>query len=163
MANPTVEKPTKAKDTDLIPMGASELQLAVPEVPGFVLYWFADRPGRIVRAQRQGWVFVKSDEVDIPNFKTIAGDTTVSGNSDLGSRVSVYGHTDERGAVVNLYLMKISDDKWKELEASREQQSDRVVDAIMGSRIGGEQEVGEGGQRRYSPKFIKNTIFQKKR
>jgi len=111
---------------------------------------------------RQGWEFVSPDEVDIPNFKTIAGDVAESGNQDLGSRISVYGYTDVGGRVVNQYLMKVKKELWDQLEESREQQSDRILSALQGSRVGAEQERGDDAQRRYQPKQG-NTIFQKKR
>lgn len=161
--NPSVEQPTAAKETsDFIPMGMSELQLAVPEIPGFKLYWFCDRPGRIPRALRQGWSFVSPEEVDVPNFKTLAGDVTADGNQDLGDRVSVYGYTDIGGRIVNQYLMKVKQELWDNLESVREQQSDRILDALRGSRVGAEREQGEDAQRRYQPK-MRNTIFEKKR
>lgn len=161
-SNPTVEQPKTVKTADYIPMGQSELQLAVPEIPGYVLYWPCDRPGRIPRMLRQGWEFVLHSEVDIPNFKTVAGDVAASGNADLGERISVYGYTDAGGRAVNQYLMKIKKERWQELEDWREQQSDRVVQSLRSSQIGVEREAEGDAARRYIPKQ-RNTIFDKKR
>ena len=162
--NPTVEAPKRAKEADLIPMGMTELQLAVPEIPGFHLYWFADRPGRIARAQRQGWVFVMDDEVEVMNFKTVAGSVAESGNADLGGRVSLYGGTNDQGQAFNLYLMKIPEEKWTELEAFREAQADRTIAALRGGQAQAPDGTMQGDQsQRYSPKVIKNTVFEKKR
>lgn len=161
--NPTVEKARRAKDADFIPMGMTELQLSVPEIEGFKIYWFADRPGRISRAQRQGWEFVMDDEVEVMNFKTIAGSVLDNGNQDLGSRVSVYGGSDDQGRSVGLYLMKLPEQRWKELEAFRESQSDRTIDAILGGRVASPGGETADQSHRYSPAAIKNTIFAKKK
>ena len=161
-SNPTVDQPKAAASADLIPMGMSELQLAVPEIPGYVLYWPCDRPGRIPRMLRQGWEFVEHSEVDVPNFKTISGNVSDSGNADLGDRVCVFGYTDVGGRAVMQYLMKIKRERWEELDEWREQQSDRVVGALKGSRIGVENEAAGDAAHRYQPK-TRNTIFDKKR
>ena len=160
--NPTVEQPKAAQTADLIPMGESELQLSVPEIPGYVTYWPCDRPGRIARMIRQGWEFVSHEEIDLPNFKTVAGDVADSGNADLGDKISVFGYTDVGGRAVNQYLMKIKVERWQQLEEWREQQSDKVVAAFRHSRIGADREAEGDAANRYVAK-AGNTFFDKKR
>ncbi len=115
-----VERKAKAKR---ISMSVPRLKLEVPELPGFKLYWFADRPGRILQAQAGGYEFVSSDEALIHSF-SLASDSSESGNSDLGSRISVVSGGER------LYLMKIKQEWYEQDQAEAQKIPDRVDEAI---------------------------------
>lgn len=146
-ANPQMKRVTEASR---IPMGGPEQQLAVPEIEGYVLHWFLDSPGRIPRALAAGWEFVEQDEVQLNN-RSYASDPGGDGNSDLGSRVSVYGSPGERGeATRQLYLMKIRKDWYDADMKLRQKDTDAVVEALRGGKIGVSEEALEDRRHRYS-------------
>ena len=139
-------------DDSRIPMSLPQLMLQVPEIPGFVMHWFADRPGRISRALQAGYVIVDPSEVRINNFG-LAADLTQTGNTDLGSRVSVHGGTAENGVAERLYLMKIKQEWYDKDMALREEASDRVVQALRQGTVGVDREKMADAAKRYA----KNT------
>lgn len=155
--NPANIPETSVTEETRVPMGAPDMKLAVPEIEGFHLHWFADRPGRIPRAVAGGYEFVTPEEVKIRNFG-FASDLLQTGNTDLGSRVSVHGGTDERGAAERLYLMKIRNDWYARDMALREEKADNTVAALRAGRIGAERD--SNANRRY----VKDTenLFTKK-
>lgn len=163
--NPSSAAATAVRDEDFINMSASERMLEVPPIEGYVLYWFADRPGRIGRKLAEGWEFVEQDEIRVPNFKTIAGTVAESGSTDLGTRVSVHGYEGDNGQSVRLYLLKIKRELWtKRVDDPREARSEQIASAMKGRRIGLEREQGEDAQRRYIPRVTgRTTLFDKKR
>ena len=77
-----------------IPMSAPVQRLQVPEMPGWKLHWFRGEPGRIARAQRAGYRFVEENEVRVNNFD-LGGSKDNSGNTDLGTRVSIEAGEDD--------------------------------------------------------------------
>jgi len=155
--NPANVPATSVTDENRVPMSLPDLKLAVPEIPGFVLHWFADRPGRISRAAAAGYQFVDREEVRVRNFG-FAEDLLNSGNTDLGSRVSVHGGTDERGGAERLYLMKIKQEWYDKDMALREETSDKIVASLRAGKIGSERDSNVN--RRY----VKDTdnLFTKK-
>lgn len=161
MTNPANEAATRVTEESRVPMGLPQLQLEVPEIEGYVMHWFADRPGRVPRALRGGYEFVAPDEVQLNN-STLAGDTTVSGNTDLGSRVSVHAGTDERGNGIRLYLMKIKREWWEKDATLREETSERIADSLRGGRTGGEKDSAQDASLRYV-KRTENIFTRKKR
>ncbi|MHB8413926.1 MAG: hypothetical protein ACYDB1_00830 [Acidiferrobacteraceae bacterium] len=162
--NPSVEAPERSVASDYLPMGGPTRQLELPEIEGYVTYWFADRPGRIDWALTRGWEFVSKDEVDIGNFRTIGGSVEDSGSTDLGSRISVHGYEGSDGKSVRLYAMKVKHELWSKLESYREEQSERIAAAVKGHRIGVERETQGDASKRYSPRVGgKTTLFDKKR
>lgn len=159
--NPANE-PTKrvVDDTTRVPMSLPNLMLQVPEIDGYVMHWFADRPGRIGRAMKAGYEFVGPDEVELTNFD-LASDVANSGNTDMGTRVSVHGGTAEGGKPERLYLMKIKKEWYDKDMALREEATDKVVKALRGGTVGADRESMANAAQRYA----KNTdnLFTKKR
>src|SRR6266850_4470127 len=155
--NPANLPETSVTDETRIPMNRPDLKLAVPEIEGFVLHWFADRPGRIPRAMAAGYTFVDPEEVKIRNFG-FAEDLIKSGNTDLGSRVSVHGGVDDQGKAERLYLMKIKQEWYDKDMALREETSDKIVASLRGGKVGAEAD--SNANRRY----VKDTenLFTKK-
>ena len=158
MNNPANSSPVT--DETRIPMSLPQLMLEVPEIPGYVMHWFADRPGRISRAIQGGYEFVNYDEVKLNNFG-MAADLTQTGNTDLGSRVSVHGGTAENGGSERLYLMKVKKEWYDKDMELREQASDRIVQALKQGAVGADREKMADAAKRYA----RNTdnLFTKKR
>lgn len=158
--NPANEPRKGVDDATRIPMGLPQMMLEVPEIEGYIMHWFADRPGRISRAVNAGYEFVHPDEVRINNFG-LASSVLESGNTDLGTRVSVHGSVAENGGSERLYLMKIKKEWYEKDMELREQHSDRVVNTLRNGLTGAEKEKMADQHRRYA----RNTdnIFTKRK
>lgn len=111
-ANVVGEQPARQR----IPMSVPVPRLAVPEIPGFKLRWFYGDPGRIQRAMQGGYEFVNRDEVALNNRDLLGSDSAMSGNTDMGTRVSIIsgGDVGADGQVARMYLMKIPLKFWLE-------------------------------------------------
>jgi len=109
-ANPA-DKVNKQSIDELrrIPAGAPALSLAVPEIPGYHLHWFA---GRNIQKALQGWYeFVDVTEVQLMPDRDSLGSDLTYGNTDLGTRVSKASKDfDENNQPERLYLMKIKEE-----------------------------------------------------
>ena len=159
MNNPANIQSLSVTDETRIPMSLPQLMLQVPDIEGYVLFWFADRPGRISRAVAAGYEFVQPEEVRINNFG-LASDLTQTGNTDMGTRVSVHGGVSEQGGAERLYLMKIRQEWYDKDMQLREEASDRQVQALRSGLTGSEREKMVDASKRYA----KNTdnLFTKK-
>lgn len=159
--NPANEQPQRVTDESRVPMGMPQLTLEVPEIPGYKMHWFADRPGRIARALRGGYEFVSPDEIKLNNF-SVADSIANSGNTDLGNRVSVYGGTDDKGSSVRLYLMKVKEEWWQKDMDLREETSERIVNTLRGGRVGAEKGSAQDAALRYT-RGTENLFTRKRR
>jgi len=149
---------TVVTDSNRISMALPQLTLEVPAIPGFVMHWFADRPGRIARAINGGYEFVSPDEVRVNNFG-LAEDLNNSGNSDLGTRISVHGGTDDKGASQRLYLMKIKKEWYDKDMSLREEASDRVAESLKA----GQQSNGRGTVEDAAKRYVRTDhLFTRK-
>lgn len=77
-------------------------KLEAPKIPGYNLYWFLER--NVLAAQEGGYEFVEAKET-VLNQHGLANASETSGNTDLGTRVSVSTTGPDGGE--RLYLMKI--------------------------------------------------------
>ena len=165
-ANPSNAAKASPAERKRIPLTLPRSRLAVPEVPGYHLHWFEDKPGRIQAAQDAGYEFVDQEEVNLTD-RTIGGDGLKGGNTDLGSRVStlsapVGGATDAQGQPMRLYLMKQKLEWYIEDQKILQARNDQIVDSLtvafregqVGGRAEGEtaqdaaaRYVGHGGVR----------------
>lgn len=148
-ANPLVTgKPVAERKR--IPMSVPILKLEIPEgaCPGFHLYWFLDR--NIQRAIRAGYEFVNADEVSI-NQVGIATGSTISGNSDMGTRVSIPAGVGPDNQPEHLYLMKIKQEWWTADQKEIEKVNTRTMDAIFKEKqVAGSDKVSpEDREKRY--------------
>ena len=140
-----------------IPMSAPVQRLQVPEMPGFKLHWFRGEPGRIARAQRAGYKFVDETEVRVNNFD-LGGSKDNSGNTDLGTRVSIEAGEDDG----RLYLMKVPQELYDYAQKLLGREVDSVVDALTSGKVGSENdEEASDTANRYVQK--KRTKLFKKR
>lgn len=124
----------QARSMQRISMSVPQLRLEVPEVPGYYLYWFLGRS--IQRAIRAGYTFVEDGDVDVPNLN-VAGDASASGNSDMGTRISVIaGGLDEGTAEPQrLYLMKIPQELRDQDVQAIEANNERIAAALRGGQM----------------------------
>ena len=137
----TPEKP--AAERTRIPMTTPMRRLEVPEIPGYHLQWLRGDAARIQQALRAGFEFVSNEEVGLNPFD-LGGDAKNSGNTDMGSRVSIIDGSDvaHDGQAIRSYLMKQRKDLHDEDEKLRQAQNDRVVEALTA----GIKQGAPGGQ-----------------
>lgn len=160
VGSPATERALGVTDETRIPMSLPHMMLQVPEIPGYVMHWFADRPGRISRALAAGYEYVDPAEVRINNFGLAADLASESGNTDMGTRVSVHGGVSEQGGAERLYLMKVKQEWYDKDMQVREEAADRQVAALRQGLTGAEREKLVDATKRYA----KNTdnLFTKK-
>jgi hypothetical protein len=132
-------------------------KLSVPDIPGYHLHWMIGTPARIAQAQRAGYTFVDEDEADVVN--TSLGDSASrSGNTDMGSRVSVIASRDtgEDGKEQRLYLMKIPLEYWEEDQAALESKNEQVAASLRG---GNDTQANQyGNENRYIPEANRKSV-----
>jgi hypothetical protein len=150
-----------------VPFNTPQSKFGDVEIPGYVTHWFKGEPGRLQRAMRAGYEFVKPEEIEQYNFD-LAGDLTEAGHSDLGDRVSIPAQSGvgENGQYLRLYLMKLKVEFRKQDQRQYEiDRIDPIVQAITGGKIG----AGEAGETpgdvkvRYQKPFKLPEMFTKKR
>ncbi len=125
-----------------IPMSVPVQRLSVPDIPGYHLHWFVGTPERLGRAQDGGYEFVEEQDTAIADAG-LGGTSTRTGNTDLGSRVSVIAGSEigRDGQPVRLVLMKIKQEWYEEDQQLVEERNDKVVATLLG----GMQDGGAGG------------------
>lgn len=142
-----------------IPMTLPTQKLAVPEIPGYFTYWMLGKPERLKAADDAGYEFVHEEEVNVNN-SSLGGDAAKSGNTDMGSRVSVLASStgegeSSGGQPLRLYLMK---QKWEwhlEDQGILERQNEGIANALTASfgqgAVGGKAdgETSADFQQRY--------------
>jgi len=134
-ANATVEPKRNRKNR--IPMSVPMRKLEVPEISGYHLHWIKE--SNIPRALQACYEFVDYDEVPV-NQRGVGTDTEMSGNTDLGSRVSIAAGIGADGRPERLILMKLAEDLWLEDRAA----IDTRNAGIMGSIFRGEKILDKG-------------------
>lgn len=131
--NPANAAPKKSVERARIPMSVPMQKLQVPEIQGYHLHWMLDQGGRIQQAIRAGYEFVEQEEVELNNFG-LADDASKSGNTDLGSRVSISAGADlgQDGTEQRLYLMKIRQEWWEEDQRQLEARNEQIAASLRG-------------------------------
>lgn len=114
-----------------IPMSVPVQRLSVPDIPGYHLHWFLGTAERINRALSGGYEFVDEEETTM-NDAGLGGTSTRTGNTDLGSRVSVIsGQQVTNGQPVRLILMKLRQELFEEDQLLVEERNDQVVQSLF--------------------------------
>lgn len=128
------ERPAKdPAERRRVPFTTPIRKLEVPELPGYHLRWVLGTPQRIGQALQAGYEFVSPDEVQLNN-SLLGDDPLRSGNTDLGSRVSVVaGGVDETGQALRLYLMKQKLEFYLEDQAVLDRRNAAIADALLAS------------------------------
>lgn len=148
--NPATKTEVVAAERKRIPMSVPVQALEVPDIPGYHQHWFSGTPERIQRAKDGGYEFVDENEV-IPNAVTLGGNSAVSGNTDMGSRVSVVSGQEVGmdGQPNRLILMKIKEEWWLEDQKLIEARNTEIRDALLGGMVGAENDAPGDSQFRY--------------
>lgn len=145
-----------------IPMSVPVQRLAVPDVPGYHIHWFMGTEERIARALEAGYEFMDETET-VMNDAGLGGTSTRTGNTDMGSRVSVIGGTEigRDGQPVRLVLMKLRQEWYEEDQKLVQARNDQVVAKLLG----GMQEGGghDPSHRYVDPKRTAIPEFFKRR
>ena len=147
--NPGTSSTPTTAERKRIPMSVPVQRLEVPDMPGWHLHWFLSTPERLQRAADGGYEFVDEREVKINNV-SLGGDSAISGNTDMGSRVSVVSGQEvgKDGQPTRLVLMKIKQEWWDEDQLRVEARNTKVRDALLGGMIGAEKDsAGDAGTR----------------
>jgi len=133
-----------------VPMSLPTQKLAVPDIPGYHLHWMIGTPSRIQQALKAGYEFVDPEETEVNNFG-LADDASKSGNTDMGSRVSVLAGSDagESGQGDRLFLMKIKQEWWEEDQKVLEQRNEQVAATLRGGQDISANQYGT--EQRYIP------------
>ena len=124
-ANP----PEKRKRGARVSMALQRQRLQVPDIPGFRTYWFKDE--NIPAALDAYYEFVKRDEISM-NPLGIGNSYEESGNTDLGTNVSIVAGQNAAGHSVRLHLMKLPMEYYKEDQKMVEQRNMSIMQAIFG-------------------------------
>lgn len=130
--NPTVAPGKTVSERRRIPLSVPQRKLEVPQIPGFHLRWIRGTAARLKQAEDAGFLYVDDTEVGLNNTM-IGGDATKTGNTDMGSRVSIIeGGEVENGQAVRLYLMKQPMEYYLEDRKITEDRNDSIADALNG-------------------------------
>ncbi len=165
-SNPANEVDTGSLPKGFQPMSAGVRKLEVPDRTGFHRRWIRSDAGRIAKAQRAGYRFVKSDEVELSNFD-LGGDAKNSGNTDLGTNVSVISGdgADHTGQPGRLYLMECPLEYYEASRSIIEDRNESVAEALRGGNLG----AGANGEsmsdvsRRYTKGSMPDLFTPKNR
>lgn len=131
------------------PMTDGEQSLKVAERPGYHRHWFRGTPSRLARAQQAGYTFVKEEDVLVTN-KDLGGDGSVSGSTDLGSRVSVVsGAVSDDGQAERLYLMECPQELFEHAQKILAERNESVAEALRSGMIGSARETSGDVKHRY--------------
>ncbi len=139
--NPANEQAVAVLPRDYKPMSSAQMKLEVPQKDGYHRHWFRGEPNRIYRAQQAGYRFVDPKEIDINNFD-LGGDAKSSGNTDMGSRVSLItgDGLDNTGQPSRLYLMECPLELYEKSMSHIADLNEGVAAAVRGGQIGAEQD-----------------------
>jgi hypothetical protein len=166
MTNPANLKEKYNLPPDFIPMSSGSLKLQVPEKEGFHRRWFRSDPGRIARAIQAGYQFVSKDEVALANFD-LGGDAKNSGDTDMGTRVSVISgdKADSTGQPARLYLMECPMEVYRYSRKLLRDRNESVAEALRGGKIGAghDDETREDQAQRYVKGKVPDLFNPKKR
>lgn len=163
-ANPSASaedvKVAAAETSKRIPMSSPKAKLGTPEIPGYHLHWINDYPGRIAQAIRGGYEFVSGEETHITS-QDLGGDEAISGNTDLGSRVSVVVGRDDNEKGLRAYLMKVRNEFYQEDQGVIQDRVDGLHDAMRQ----GKQEAGDSEKdraQRYVQRVKMNSTYSRR-
>jgi hypothetical protein len=118
-----------------VSMSIPSMKMQVPEIPGYHCHWINDYQGRVEKAIRAKYEFVDADEVELHDF-SLAGDSTKTGNQDLGTRVSMVVGTDEGGKPMRAYLMKLREELWKIDQELQQRPNDEISQQLKRGKLG---------------------------
>jgi hypothetical protein len=124
-SEPTADMPARRAR---ISMSDVQRRLEVPDIPGYRMYWFKDE--NVPRAIDAYYEFVKDWELKVPHNSI--GSSEGSGNTDLGTNVSIIAGQNEEGRPVRLNLMKLPLQYYREDQKKIELRNAAIMEAIFG-------------------------------
>jgi hypothetical protein len=139
------------------PMSTPTRKLEVPEIQGWHMHWFRD--SNIPRALQAGYVFVDSSELTVNQFN-VATSQSITGNSDLGTRVRVQESFTEAGQPGMLTLMKIRQEWYDEDQLKIASRNMEIMKAIFRDK----RILGNPGMRQDDAdvRYVKTALFSRK-
>lgn len=148
-----------AAERKRIPMSVPVQKLDAPEIPGYHLHWFLGTPERLQRAIDGGYEFVDQKEVKLINA-TLGGDSAVSGNTDMGSQVSIISGSEvgKDGQPIRMVLMKIKNEWYEEDQKLVYERNLQVADALTGGMLGDQGKPIPGDTRNRYVDKARTTI-----
>lgn len=151
--NPASAPAKLAAERKRVPMSVPVQRLETPEIPGYRLHWFTGSQDRIERAQSAGYEFVKREDLKL-NTVSLGGDSTISGNTDMGSNVSIVSGQEvgKDGQPMRLILMKIKTEWYEEDQKLVDDRNEQTAAALRGGLLGSEGESLGDRQQRYVDK-----------
>ncbi len=130
MSNPAQDqKAVQRKRPPRVPMAEVRQRLQVPDIPGYRMYWFKDE--NVPAAVDAYYEHVKRDELST-NPIGIGTSINESGNTDLGTNVSIIAGQNAAGQPVRLNLMKLPLEYYQEDQQLIEQRNMSIMQAIFG-------------------------------
>ncbi len=112
-----------------VPMSTATRKMEVAAIDGFYLYWHLET--NVPAALQAGYEFVDRAEANLVNVG-LAADRTNSGNTDLGTRVSMIGSlSGTQGGPERAYLMKLRQEWRDEDRAKMTEIAQRPLKAIF--------------------------------
>ena len=144
---------TKAAERKRIPMSVPVQKLEAPDIPGYHLHWFNGTPERLQRAIEGGYEYVYDRDMRI-NSVGLGSDSTISGNTDMGSQVSIVAGSEigRDGQPIRLILMKIKQEWYDEDQKHQENRNEQVAAALRGGMVGAEKDASGDSRFRYVDK-----------
>lgn len=141
-----------------IPMSVPVRKMEVPPMEGFHLHWFLE--SNVARAIDGGYEHVNNHEV-VLNQSNVGSDTSLSGNTDLGTRVSLVAGINDLGHPMRQYLMKIPEEWYNEDQKVLEKRNASIMEQIFkGSRIMGDEQVSRKDREQMYVKE-EESLFQR--
>jgi len=146
-------RPQRNAERKRVPMSVPVQRLAAPDIPGYHLHWFVGTQERLQRALDGGYEYVDDRELKLNNA-SLGGESTASGNTDMGSRVSIVSGQEvgKDGQPTRLILMKIKQELFEEDQKLVDNRNERVAAALRGGMIGAEQDRPGESKFRYVDK-----------
>lgn len=155
MGNPAADQvAVQTRRRARVPMSELRQRLQVPDIPGWRLYWFKDE--NVPAAVDAYYEFVKRDEIST-NPIGIGSNAADSGNTDLGTNVSIIAGQNAAGQPVRLTLMKLKMEYFLEDQKALEQRNALIMQAIFGDEARTFDK--EGNQRELSGKEYRKTAL----
>lgn len=156
--NPANAPEKRKQQVDRIPMDVARLKLAVPDLPGFYLYWHLGK--NVSAALRAGYTHVNEDEVEVEQ-QGLANDRATPGSTDLGSRLSVSAGASGDGEEERLYLMKLPMEHHEADMRAKTARNEEIAVQLRAGQIGAEGDADRNkrymkeGQTLFYPKGAK--------
>jgi hypothetical protein len=149
-----------------VPMSVPVRKLETPEIPGYHPHWVKEE--YIPRALQAWYEFVDFDEIPHINQRNPGIDTSLSGSTDLGNRISIASGIGHDGRPERQYLMKLKEEYWLEDKEKIDTRNAAIMETIFrGEKILDKGEVsGSTKETRYVDKertYYRPALFNRKR